>query len=137
MLAAARRRIEHLGIENVELHEGDLTHLPIDDVSVDLAVAILVLHHVPTPPEAVSELQRILRPGGRVMIVEQTAHHNEGFRDRMQDRWWGFDPDEFAVLLSGLGFEQAETRRLLTRNGASDAPDLFAVAARKVVGDRG
>ncbi|MGB2987738.1 MAG: metalloregulator ArsR/SmtB family transcription factor [Phycisphaerae bacterium] len=132
MLDAARHRTEHHRIENVELRKGDLAHLPITEAAVDLAIAVLVLHHVPTPREAIAELQRIVCPGGRVLIVEQTAHQNEIFRDRMQDRWWGFDPAEFGGLLESVGFEEVESRRLVTAPRASDdAPDLFVVTGRK------
>ncbi len=131
MLEAARRRIEHHQTDNVELRCGDLVHLPIPDASVDLALAVLVLHHVPTPEEALAELHRIVRTGGSVLIVEQTAHHNETFRERMQDRWWGFDPREFSIALQTAGFEWAESRPLATVKRRDDAPDLFVLVGRK------
>ena len=69
--------------------------------------------------------------GGRILIVEQRAHNHEAFRDRMQDRWWGFEPGEFCTLLESVGFEQVRWRSLFNVERAADAPDLFVVTGRK------
>lgn len=127
MLEAARRRLQLEHIERVELRQGDLADLPIADAAVDLAIAMLVLHHVPAPRDAVAELRRVVRPGGRVLIVEQSAHGHEAFHERMQDRWWGFDANEFSTLVAAAGFNQIESRRLVTVARDADAPDLFVV----------
>ncbi len=131
MLSTARQRAEGLSLDNVELRKGDLSNLPISDSAVDLAVAVLVLHHVPRPADAIAELHRVVRPAGQVLIVEQTAHRNEAFRTRMQDRWWGFAPEEFADMLTASGFGQVRVRTLLTADSAADAPDLFVATGTK------
>lgn len=133
MRQATRRRIEYHGIKNAPLVGGDLGRLPIAESTVDLAIAVLVLHHVPTPRDSLAELHRIIRAGGQVLIVEQMAHENERFRDRMQDRWWGFEPRVFGELLKSVGFEKVEQRQLATVERAEYAPDLFAVTGRKAV----
>ncbi len=134
MLDAARQRAKRLSLDNVELLKGDLSNLPISGSTVDLAVAVLVLHHVPRPKDAIRELFRVARAGGQVLIVEQTAHRNEAFRSRMQDRWWGFAPDEFSDMLAEAGFERLRVRTLVTADSAVDAPELF-VATRVKPGD--
>jgi ArsR family transcriptional regulator len=131
MLEAARRRIEYAGAGNVELRCGDLRQVPIPTGSIDLALAVLVLHHVSSPEEALAELHRIVRADGRVLVVEQTAHQSESFRERMQDRWWGFDPDDLSKTLRSVGFDDVELRRLVTVTRADDAPELFVSTARK------
>jgi ArsR family transcriptional regulator len=131
MLETARHRLAHLGIGNVDLRPGELAAVPIADSSVDLATAMLVLHHVPTPREAVAELHRILRTSGRVLIVEQTAHGDEPFHERMQDRWWGFEPEELARWLEAAGFAEVCTTRLATIEPGAGAPNLFVVTGRK------
>jgi ArsR family transcriptional regulator len=131
MRHAASHRIEHHRLDNVLLSGGDLGRLPIGESTVDLAIAILVLHHVPTPHESLSELHRIIRTGGRVLIVEQMAHDNAIFRDQMQDRWWGFEPDALAEMLESVRFSDVEQRRLATVERAEHAPDLFAVTGYK------
>ena len=131
MLETARRRVVHHGLANVELRAGDLAELPIDAEAADLAIAVLVLHHVPTPRDAMAELFRIVRDGGRVLIVEQNAHHNEAFRERMQDRWWGFVPTDFADMLISVGFHDVRPTRLVAVETGGDVPDLFAVTGQK------
>jgi len=132
MLQIARDRLRAAGPNGVELRRGDLTDLPIETGSVDLAIAALVLHHAATPRDALMELGRILKAGGRVMLIEQFSHTNEAFRERMQDRLWGFEPDELGQILSGAGFADVSTRRLSTVTGAADAPPLFVA-----IGTRG
>ena len=123
-------------MSNVDLRRGDLAHLPIRDDGVDLAIAMLVLHHVPEPRHAISELHRIVRPGARALIVEQYAHHNEAFRDRMQDRWWGFDPDELRAMMHCVGFDRIRSHRLATVQRSEDAPELFVLTAHKRGGSK-
>ena len=130
MIAAATERVEREGLKNVELRTGELEELPISRGSVDLALAVLVLHHVASPASAVSELRRISRKGGAVLLVEQYAHQNESFRTRMQDRLWGFDPAELVAWLEAAGFTECRSVKLGTAELADDAPELFAVTAR-------
>lgn len=132
MLEAARRRVEYHGIDNVTLRKGDMAQLPLAEAEVDLAIAVLVLHHVPAPRDALAELHRVVRAGGQVLVVEQIAHQNEAFRDRMQDRWWGFEPAEFQGLLESLGFGQVRSYRLVTVERGADAPELFVATGSKV-----
>ena len=131
MLESARYRVKNAGMENVDLRIGSLSDLPIENAAVDLAVAFLVLHHVPSPPDATAELARIVRPGGYVLVLEQAAHDHESFRDRMQDRWWGFDPAECTGWLEKTGFEEVRSRNLTTVEPAVDAPELFVVTGRR------
>lgn len=133
MLACARQRATDHELSNVSFHHGGLGDLPLPAQSCDLALAILVLHHVENPAEALLELHRIVRPGGRVLIVEQEAHENQAFYERMQDLWWGFTPDELARQLSQAGFQDVRHRPLSTISDerAADAPALFTLTGRR------
>ena len=131
MLQVTRRRIAQEGLSNVELNRGDLARLPIKEKTVDLALAVLVLHHVPSPRDAAEELYRIVRNRGCLLIVEQEGHDNEAFRERMQDPWWGFEPAELCALLRSVGFEDVRSRALRNVERAPDAPELFVVTGRK------
>ena len=131
MLQVARNRVDYHGLANVGLCHGDLGQLPISDAGVDLVTAALVLHHIPAVREALTELHRILHAGGCVLIVEQMAHNSAAFRDRMQDHWWGFDPDEFCGWLTEAGFAGVRSQTLATVDRATDAPDLFVVTGHK------
>jgi ubiquinone/menaquinone biosynthesis C-methylase UbiE len=69
LLALARERAAAFG--NVELVEGDGTALPFADASFDLAATLRTLHHLPRPELVISELTRVTRLGGRILVVDQ------------------------------------------------------------------
>lgn len=131
MLDIARHNLAASDLQNVELREGGLGALPMHEGEIDLAIAMLVLHHVAAPAEALNGLAPTLRAGGRVLIVEQHAHDNESFREKMQDRWWGFEPDELAHWLRAAGFVDVETRELTNTDRPPETPGLFVATARK------
>lgn len=134
MLGCARQRAAEHGADNVSFHLGKLADLPIETASCDLAIAILVIHHVKNPTTALAELHRVVRPGGRVLIVEQELHEDQAFYERMKDLWWGFAPDELAGGLVGAGFEQTRWQRLTTvveSSGAAESPPLFVLTASR------
>lgn len=135
MLEVARSRPDLQNAERVDFRSGDLSQLPIDNGQVDLALAILVLHHVPSPPEALAELGRIVRPTGNLLIVEQASHRCEEFHERMQDRWWGFEPNALAAQVEQAGFTDVGHAPLTsaepTNTNTAEAPELFVVTARR------
>ena len=131
MLQTARHRVAQERMDNTALQAGDLTRLPLREGSVDLVLAVLVLHHVSDPARAVAELCRIVRPGGHVLIVEQVAHDHAAFRERMQDPWWGFAPGKLEAMVRSAGLCEARTRTLCNVKPASDAPELFVLTGRK------
>src|SRR4029453_8584687 len=88
MLAAARDRAR--AFDNVELRTGALAALPIEAASVDAATLMLVLHHLASPIEALKEAARVLKPDGRLLIVDMTPHDHEEYAQRMGHVWLGF-----------------------------------------------
>ena len=102
MLQSARRRLQ--GTENVELRRGELEALPIDEARLDLATLMLVLHHVPEPDKALGEVARVLKPGGRVVIVDMLPHDRDGYRQQMGHVWLGFPEEDMRRLMSDAGF---------------------------------
>ncbi len=134
MLEVARARCDTSALKNVIFRRGDLGGLPIKEKRIDLATAVLVLHHVPAPVEALGELARILKPEARLMIVEQKTHNIETFHERMQDRWWGFEPVKLARDVTAAGFECVHWRDLPADTPSSrsvEAPELFVLTARR------
>jgi ArsR family transcriptional regulator len=134
MLECARRRVTGGEYGQVTFHQGDLGHLPIGDQGCDLAIACLVLHHVEEPVEALAEMVRVLRPGGRILVVEQESHENQAFYERMQDRWWGFEAAGLARRLEEAGFQCVRHHRLATvraKSGSAEAPGLFVVTGER------
>lgn len=122
MLDAARRRLA--GADNVELRLGDLTALPLDDASVDRALVMLVLHHVEALDDAFAEARRILRPGGRLVVMDMTAHDRESYRQTMGHVHLGFSRAQLEDLAgaAGLGLRQYY---LLPPAAEAQGPGLF------------
>jgi ArsR family transcriptional regulator len=102
MLAAARHRLE--AAPDVDIRQGELESLPIDDGQVDMAVLSLVLHHIAEPAKALGEAARVLRPGGRLIVVDMMPHDHEEYRQQMGHVWQGFSPDQMSEWLSAAGF---------------------------------
>jgi ArsR family transcriptional regulator len=101
MLAAARHRTAEL--TNVDLRRGALEALPIADQSLDAAIMMLVLHHVPSPGTALAEARRVLKPGGRLLVVDMTAHEHEEYRQQMGHVWLGFSAEHIQRYLEQAG----------------------------------
>jgi ArsR family transcriptional regulator len=128
MLRAARRRVGKL--RNVEIHEARLEALPLADGACDAALAVLVLAYLEAPAAALREAARILRPGGRLVVVEAARHGDEALRRRIGQRTPGFDAAELAALLPG-GLTDVRTRALPPAPGAR-GPGLVVLTARRL-----
>ncbi|MCC7043819.1 MAG: ArsR family transcriptional regulator, partial [Acidobacteria bacterium] len=130
MLAAARSRTSHL--PNVDLRRGSLEALPIDDGTLDAAVMMLVLHHLPSPAAALSEACRVLKPGGRLLIVDMAPHEHEDYRQQMGHVWLGFSDDHLRRLCEQSGLDLRRVAPLVPVTEAR-GPTLFAATAVKPV----
>ena len=96
MLAAAESRLAPFG--NVELHHGELEALPIEDGALDAAVLSLALHLAPEPARVLAEAARVLRAGGKLLIVDMMPHERTDFSESMGHLWPGFDADAIGHL---------------------------------------
>ena len=96
-------------LSNLEFRLGDIEEPPIKDRSVDLAVFSQALHHAEHPPRALAEARRILKPGGRVLVLDLLRHRFEKARELYADRWLGFGEAELAEMLEQAGFIRIET----------------------------
>jgi ArsR family transcriptional regulator len=114
---AVRRKVS-----NVTWKQGDLERLPIRNASIDLALFSQALHHAGDPARALAEASRILRPGGRVLILDLREHHETWVRAKLGDRSLGFSDARLRALLEEAGFDE-----LTVRVGARRAGDPFTV----------
>jgi ArsR family transcriptional regulator len=94
MLAAAERNLNALDVDNVQLLQGELNALPLDDDSMDAAVANMVLHHAPDPAAMLTEMARVVRPGGVVAVTDEVEHDYEWMRTEQADLWLGFSQSQ-------------------------------------------
>jgi len=97
------------GIENLEYRLGDIEEVPIPSDTVDLAFLSQALHHAPHPERAIAEAWRILKPGGRIAILDLNRHHFEEARKLYADLWLGFTELEIEQYLRAAGFQKLET----------------------------
>jgi ArsR family transcriptional regulator len=126
MLAAASARLASCA--NVTVTEGALEALPLPDASLDVAVLMLVLHHVPDPARALREVHRVLRPAGRLLITDMRPHAQERYRDTMGHVWLGFAPEALGAWLRDAGFERMHYVPLPVDPSAT-GPALFSCTA--------
>ena len=114
------------GVQNLEYRLGELENPPIDDESVDLAFFSQALHHAIHPQRAVDAAYRILRPGGRIVILDLRKHGFEQARELYADIWMGFSEVELQDFLSSAGFDAIEVSIV---NRETEAPYLETVLA--------
>jgi ubiquinone/menaquinone biosynthesis C-methylase UbiE/DNA-binding MarR family transcriptional regulator len=115
------------GVKNLEYRKGDLEQAPIRDAAVDLAFFSQSLHHARHPERAVAEAHRILRPGGRIVVLDLLRHHYEEARELYADLWLGFTEVELARFLRGAGFGNVETSIVHAEEAAPRFETVLAV----------
>lgn len=120
LLARARRRCRDAGHDNVVFERADARSLPYEDGAFDAAYTSMVLHHLPEPLVAVRELARVVKPGGRVVIIEFTRHNLTWMREELAHRWLGFDRDQLELWLGEAGLRPT---RWIQRRRTADAED--------------
>jgi ArsR family transcriptional regulator len=117
-LAEAQKRAEHEKVKNVRFVHGDLQRLSLPDGEKDLVVISQSLHHVEAPEAVLGEAARILKPGGKIVLLELMPHEEGWVKERLGHVHLGFDPRFLESTLERLGFSQL-TRDTHARNGAS------------------
>jgi SAM-dependent methyltransferase len=128
MLKAARSRT--VGRPNVELRKGSLEALPIDDGACDAALLVLALAYVPEPRLVLAEMARVLKPGGRAVVVDLLRHDREAFRLEMGQQCLGFEGVELGEMMREGAFGSAACRELPPDAGAKGPALILATAER-------
>lgn len=128
MLQACRKRLGSRN--NIRFVEAELRSLPLENASLDAAVIMLVLHHLPDPVAVLTEISRVLRPGGRVLVVDMVSHEREEYRHDMGHQHLGFEESIVRGWTTTAGFDRSTWRRLRPSPGGR-GPGLFAAGLFK------
>ncbi|HEY0793945.1 MAG TPA: metalloregulator ArsR/SmtB family transcription factor, partial [Chthoniobacterales bacterium] len=99
MVAFGAALAQEHGLTNLEYRLGDLETPPLEPASVDLVIFSQALHHANHPDKALGSAARILRPGGRILILDLLTHSFEQARELYADLWLGFSEVELLRLL--------------------------------------
>jgi ubiquinone/menaquinone biosynthesis C-methylase UbiE len=94
MLGIARANLEAAGLRHCQVRHGDMYMLPLASQSADLATIHQVLHYADDPGQVIAEAARVLRPGGRLIVVDFAPHELEFLRTEHAHRRLGFTDEE-------------------------------------------
>lgn len=113
MLAIARAQLESEDYRHIHIRKGDMYNMPLDDASVDLATLHLVLHYSLEPTAVLTEAARVLKPAGRLIIVDFAAHQEERLRTEHRHQRLGFSDAEILQAMENAGLSLVSTEALV------------------------
>ena len=144
MLLLARDRLERAGLRNCSVRQGDIYDLPLADDSFDVVILHQVLHFLDDGARAIREAARVLRPGGRLLVVDFAPHEQEFLREQFAHRRLGFAPDTVMQWITASGLDPVMHKSLAPEPGpegkiavslwlARDTRALMATPVRREV----
>ena len=116
MLAVARANLERAGVRNATVRQGDIYNLALPRDAFDVVIIHQVLHFLEDAPRAIKEAARVLRPGGRLLVVDFDPHDLEFLREQHAHRRLGFAPEIMESWLTQAGLS-LQSHRLLAPQG--------------------
>ena len=128
MLTAARKRLA--AFENTDVRSGSLEALPVDDAELDVALMFMVTHFVLEPAKVLSEVRRVLKPNGRLLILDLTSHEREEYSVQMGHIWQGFTEPQLRSWMADAGLNVGRYREL-PADPKAKGPALFSLVAQK------
>jgi ubiquinone/menaquinone biosynthesis C-methylase UbiE len=133
MVEFGSRLAKKHGFDNLEYRLGNIEDPPIAKNSIDLAILSQALHHAIHPERAIDAAHRILKRGGRLVILDLLSHRFEKARELYADHWLGFSEVKLHQLLERSGFRQIEVS-VVSRE--KDSPHFQTVFATGLKGTR-
>jgi ArsR family transcriptional regulator len=131
MIGVGREQARRHGIKNIEFRLGDMEKVPIRDAKVDLVFFSQSLHHALHPERAITEASRVLRPGGRIVVLDLAKHRFEEARELYADQWLGFSEPELEAMLEAAGFTGVQTSVVHKETETPQFQTLLAVANKE------
>ena len=131
VVAAATERLRRL--PNVEVREGDMHALPLDDASFDLVALMHALTYAAHPAQAVAEAARVLRPGGRLLLTSLAKHEHRAVVESFGHVNLGFSEKDLRRFVTKAGLEILSCGTV-TRERRPPHFEVIALIARKPLG---
>lgn len=103
MLAEMRRKFT--STPEIDYRLGQAEALPLTEAEVDHVFANMYLHHVEVPAEAIKEMIRPLKSGGKLVITDLDEHTHEFLRQEQHDRWMGFNREQIKDWFTSAGLK--------------------------------
>ena len=118
MLLLARDRLERAGLTHCSVRQGDIYDLPLANDSFDVVIVHQVLHFLDDGARAIHEAARVLRPGGRLLVVDFAPHEQEFLREQYAHRRLGFAPETVTQWMTASGLEPVMHKSLAAGAGS-------------------
>ncbi len=112
MLRHARARLGRLNINSCELRQGDITNLKLKNACAETIIMHQILHFFAEPRDVCKEAARLLKPGGKLMIVDFSAHNNEQLRTNFAHQRLGFSENQIWNFLKAVGLKTLKFQQL-------------------------
>jgi len=134
MLAYARAKLERAKLAHAQVRQGDIYDLPLGDGGADVVLMHQVMHFLGDPPQAIREAARVLRPGGRLLIVDFAPHELEYLRDQFAHERLGFAAAQVAQWLGECGLDLVQHRELAPPAPGAQLTVSIWLASRALTG---
>jgi ubiquinone/menaquinone biosynthesis C-methylase UbiE/DNA-binding transcriptional ArsR family regulator len=133
MLHLARDRLERAGLKHCSVRQGDIYDLPLPNDSFDVVILHQVLHFLDDGARAIREAARVLRPGGRLLVVDFAPHEQEFLRERYAHRRLGFAAETVTQWMAASGLEPVLHKSLQPEAGVKIAVSLWLARDARVL----